>query len=402
MSAVRLWAAFAALVLGALFVWVAIISFGPEETVVPVVSVTAEQGAQRQDVASVLKSRTALQRWREASGPSPEAQAPAAAVGSGERLTFNKGGIPDAEQLVRTWHENQPEGGIVRQSENVVGISSLPYAESGTFEQPGGRTWRSSHNDQVRYGGGWIIFGAALALALFLLFRGRIRIHGGASGDTVERFNGFERANHWMTATAFILMGLTGLVLIYGKPLLMPVMGEAALAALARGSAWLHMAAAIPFVLGILAMIAIWLRDNIPSREDWVWLKRGGGFGSDTAEHPPARKFNAGQKLVFWVVVLGGLALLASGLALMFPFYWLGYDGMQLAQISHAVIALLMIAVILGHIYIGSVGMEGAFDAMWSGQVDSKWARSHHSIWYNRITKARQGKGGQQKAQPAE
>jgi formate dehydrogenase subunit gamma len=183
-------------------------------------------------------------------------------------------------------------------------------------------------------------------------------------------------------------MGLTGLIVLYGKPLLIPLIGEPAFGTLAWWSVWTHMAMAVPFVLGILVMVALWLKDNLPSRLDWEWLKAGGGFLRNDGHNPPARKFNAGQKIVFWSVVLGGIALLASGVVLMFPFYWFGYDGMQTAQTAHAVIALLMIVLIFGHIYIGTVGMEGAFDAMWSGQVDRNWAKEHHRLWYQRLPEA--------------
>jgi formate dehydrogenase subunit gamma len=275
---------------------------------------------------------------------------------------------------------------MLKERGDVKGDSSLPYREAASFQQPGGRDWRRVHNDQVRYGGGWLLFGTIFALAFFLLARGRIKVAEGFSGETVERFGATERTNHWMTATSFILMGLTGLVLIYGKPLLIPLIGEPAFGDVAYWSAWLHMSFAVPFVLGILIMIALWLVDNLPTRLDWEWLKRGGGFMRDDGHNPPARKFNAGQKIVFWGVTLGGLLMLASGLSLMFPFYWFGYDGMQTTQIVHACIALLMIALIFGHIYIGTIGMEGAIEAMWSGHVDRNWAKEHHSIWFERIT----------------
>jgi formate dehydrogenase subunit gamma len=260
-------------------------------------------------------------------------------------------------------------------------VKPLVVDVTEVLRQPGGRDWRRAHGSDVRYAGGWAIFGICFVLAAFLFARGRIKIAQGPSGVTVERFGAIERANHWMTASAFILLGLTGLVIMYGKPILLPLMGEPGFELLAWWSAWLHMGAAVPFVIGVLVMIVLWLRENLPTRLDWHWLKRGGGFLRDDGENPPARKFNAGQKIVFWGVVLGGLALLASGLALMFPFFAFGYVGMQTVQIAHAALALLMIALIIGHIYIGTIGMEGAFDAMWSGRVDRNWAKEHHSLW---------------------
>jgi formate dehydrogenase subunit gamma len=148
------------------------------------------------------------------------------------------------------------------------------------------------------------------------------------------------------------------------------------------------MALAVPFVLGVLVMIALWTRQNLPERLDWQWLKRGGGFLDDSPDKPPARRFNTGQKIVFWAVALGGLFLTATGIALMFPFYWSGYTGMQTVQVLHAAAALLMIGLIIGHIYIGTIGMVGAFQAMWSGRVDRNWAEEHHSLWYRSIAQS--------------
>jgi formate dehydrogenase subunit gamma len=134
-----------------------------------------------------------------------------------------------------------------------------------------------------------------------------------------------------------------------------------------------------PFMLGLLFMIVIWIRDNIPDRYDWRWLREFGGFLSGT--HPPARRFNAGQKLIFWSVALFGLALSASGIIMLFPFWTLDINGMQWAQYVHAIAGAILIAIIIAHIYIGTIGMQGAFSAMESGEVDLTWARAHHSVW---------------------
>ncbi len=390
MSSARLWGAAVALVAAALLIWTVIVSFGPKPMVMPEVALkaTSPQGATAE---GILRKRTELQRWRAETGPSPQAEASQGTIG-GDDFTTVRPDVADPGQLVQSWLQDRPQqADMVRKLGFVAGRSSLPYPEANVFEQPQGRDWRSLHNDQVRYGGGWIIFGMTLVLASFLLLRGRIPLKLGFSGEKVLRFGGVERANHWMTASSFIVMALTGLIIIYGKTFLLPLMGDAAYGSVASWSAWFHMAFAIPFVIGICLMIGLWLIDNIPDHTDWVWLKHFGGLLSDDPNKPPARKFNAGQKFVFWAVVLSGLALMLSGLALMFPFYWFGYDGMQWAQLVHAVIALLIVALILGHIYMGTVGMEGAFDAMWSGFVDRNWAKEHHKIWLEKITGRRSG-----------
>ena len=172
------------------------------------------------------------------------------------------------------------------------------------------------------------------------------------------------------------------LVILYGNSAIRPWLGSSLYAELARASAWSHMTFAVPFVLGVLVMIALWTRQNLWERLDWQWLKRGGGF-LRTDGRSTARRFNAGQKLVFWSVVLGGLSLTVTGAGMMFPFLWTDYTGMQIVQSLHAAIALPMVGLIIGHIYIGTVGMEGAFSAMWSGWVDRNWAKEHHSLWYS-------------------
>jgi len=369
----------AAIILGVLLVVVAVRSLAAEDLVVPSNGVTA--GGRRDSPVdhldpSALSSRARLQQWPGSAEPPTR---PSLALGGGENGEQSSNG----KRLVEEWRSDRSTvQDILQEPKMRRGIATLPAPAANILVQPQGRSWRQWHNEQIFYGGGLYIFGLSLLIALFLTWRGRISIREGESGQTIERFSPFERANHWLTAVSFILMALTGLIILYGDALLRPWLGASAYAALARASAFLHVTFAVPFFLGVLVMIVLWIGQNIPERIDWQWLKRGGGFLSDTQENPPARKFNAGQKLVFWGVVLGGLFLTATGIGLMFPFFWSGYTGMQLAQAMHAAVGLLMIGLIIGHIYIGTVGMQGAFEAMWSGHVDRNWAKEHHSLWY--------------------
>jgi formate dehydrogenase subunit gamma len=411
MGAPRIAGAIVAAVAALLLIWVAVISFGPEDVVAPTVQLTtsAKQpvnppATTGQDVqptttgdnptpSQILAARTELMRERTETGP--QAFPPLAA--GDFNIDMSRKGPPNTQDP-KQWEQDRPDAAMLKERGNIAGISSLPYKEAASFEQSGGRTWRRAHNDQVRYGGGWIIFGIIFALAIFLAARGRIKVVEGFDGRTVVRFGGVERATHWMTAGSFIVMGITGLIITYGKPGLIPLVGEAAFGDVAFWSVWLHMAFAIPFTLGILIMLGMWIAENLPTRADWEWIRQGGGFLRDTKEHPPAYKFNAGQKLLFWAITMSGLALLATGITLMFPFYWFGYDGMQIAQISHAAIALLLIGLIIAHVYIGTIGMQGAFDAMWSGNVDWNWAKEHHKLWFEKIT----GRKAETDATPAE
>lgn len=388
MSTARLWGAAAALVSAGLLAWIAYLSFGPDSLVTPSVDFAPRGGGQSATAQpGTAAERTMAQRTELLSERAVSSGQTSLELSSkGARLVPSQG-VADSQAVVAGWlNQADKVDKVLQEPRFREGISSLPYREADVLAQPQGRDFRRLHNDSLRYGGGWLIFGICLALALFLAGRGRIPLAEGESGRTIERFDANERAMHWMTATAFVVMALTGIVVLYGKPLLLPWMGASAFSTLARWSVWAHMSAAVPFVIGVVLMIITWIGANIPNRVDWVWLKSGGGFLRDDGNNPPAARFNAGQKFVFWGVVLGGIAMLVTGVGLMFPFYWTGYTGMQSAQLLHASIALLMVALIIGHIYIGTVGMVGAFQAMWSGLVDRNWAKEHHSIWYRQKT----------------
>ena len=369
-----------ALLVGAAFIAIVVASRGPATIVVPTNGVTA--GGKADNPAGVpaqgeLTARTDMQRW-----PGETAHTPPGVRALGSPASSP----PVGEQRVREWWADKGANqDILDQSRFREGLTSLPEPERGVLVQPQGRTWRHLHTVTLFYGGAFYILGVSILIALFLAVRGRISIAEGESSEAVKRFSAFERANHWLTALSFLIMALTGLVILYGNSAIRPWLGASLHAELTRASAWSHMTFAVPFVLGVLAMIALWTRQNLWEGLDWQWLKRGGGFLRTDGKNPPARKFNAGQKLVFWSVVLGGLSLTVTGVGMMFPFLWTGYSGMQIVQSLHAAIALLMVGLIIGHIYIGTVGMEGAFSAMWSGWVDRNWAKEHHSLWYNGV-----------------
>lgn len=262
----------------------------------------------------------------------------------------------------------------------VQGRVSIPDAKSGTLIQPQGREWREMREGPLKSVGGWLLVLVVLALAAFMALRGRIKVDHGMSGRTIERFNGVERFAHWLVASCFIVLGLSGLNLTFGLSIVRPIVGPEAFASLTQAGKIAHNYLSFPFCLGVLLMAAMWIRHNIFNAVDAEWFAQGGGLLKKDV-HPPAGKFNGGQKVLFWLVMLGSVALAVSGYMLMFPFYFTDIAGMQLSQLVHAIAGILLVAVILAHIYIGSIGMEGAFDAMGSGQVDVNWAKEHHSLW---------------------
>ncbi|MBX9702253.1 MAG: formate dehydrogenase subunit gamma, partial [Acetobacteraceae bacterium] len=263
--------------------------------------------------------------------------------------------------------------------QQLGGRISIPDPQASTLIQPAGRGWRDFHNVTLAWIGGIAVLGMLALLAVFYMAKGRIRIGAGLSGRTLQRFNALERANHWMVASSFIVLALSGLNLTFGRHLLLPIIGPEAFTALSLWGKIAHNYLSFAFTLGILVMLVLWAKDNVPGKVDWAWIRAAGGFLDGS--HPAAGRFNAGQKMVFWITVLGGAVVAASGYVLMFPFSVTDIAGMQLSHIIHGVLGVLMIAAMLGHIYIGSIGMEGAFDAMGSGQVDYNWAREHHSLW---------------------
>jgi formate dehydrogenase subunit gamma len=263
---------------------------------------------------------------------------------------------------------------------DLRGRVSIPDQKAAVLQQPEGREWRDFRQGTLKTVSAALVLGVVLALAVFYMVRGRIRVEGGRSGRTVTRFGTVDRFAHWLTATSFVVLTITGLNLVFGRFLLLPLIGPEAFTAFTEVGKLAHNFLSFPFVLGIVLMFVLWVKDNVPNRLDVEWVRRAGGlFGGHG--HPPAKRFNAGQKVIFWSVVLGGAALSVTGYMLMFPFYMTDVMGMQLMHVLHATVSVVLIAAIIGHIYIGSIGMEGAFDAMGSGEVDVNWAKEHHSLW---------------------
>ncbi|WP_083096257.1 formate dehydrogenase subunit gamma [Pseudophaeobacter leonis] len=277
--------------------------------------------------------------------------------------------------------------------------------------QDGGMRWQAFRDGPLRQYGAWLLLGTLAALGVFFLLRGRIRIDGEKTGRTVTRFKAVERFGHWLMAGSFIVLGVTGILSLVGRVIIAPYLGRAPNAALLDVGKWLHNVVAWGFMVGLAMIIVMWVAHNIPNRTDLVWLRQFGGIIGSA--HPPAKKFNAGQKLIFWSVVLFGISISVSGVSLLFPYelplfaktfaalnglglpelFGFGalpvelapQEEMQLAQAWHAVLGFVLMAIIIAHIYIGSVGMEGAYDAMGSGEVDEAWARQHHSIWLEEV-----------------
>ena len=301
------------------------------------------------------------------------------AIGAGALVLLVFVASPSAAQQVNPTASSVREQQLLQEMDRIQGRVSIPDQRSSVLVQPAGREWREFRDVTLRWIGGIAILGMLAVLIIFYLSRGMVRLESGRSGRTIVRFTSFERFVHWMTATCFIVLAISGLNITFGRPLLLPLIGHEAFSEWSQWAKYAHNYLSFPFTIGVVLIFLMWIAGNIPNKVDVDWFKRGGGIvGRD---HPPACRFNAGQKGIYWIVVIGGGLVAATGYQLMFPFYLSSIEGMQLAQIVHSIVAMLFMAAMLAHIYIGTIGMEGAFEAMGSGTVDVNWAREHHSLW---------------------
>ncbi|WP_372572042.1 formate dehydrogenase subunit gamma [Ruegeria jejuensis] len=292
--------------------------------------------------------------------------------------------------------------------------------------QDGGMAWLEFRKGPLATYGGYLLLGTIVLLLVFFVLRGRIKLDYEKTGRTVTRFKKFERAAHWLLAGSFILLGITGLLTLFGRMFVAPYISKEFNATLLMGSKLIHNNVAWAFIVALIVVFCLWVWHNIPNRTDITWFAQAGGIiGS---KHPPAKKFNGGQKIIFWSVILLGASISLTGVSLLFPFEFpmflktfdmlrsvgitelpfygplptalAPHEEMQYAQAWHAIVAFVLMAIIIAHIYIGSVGMEGAYDAMGSGEVDEAWARQHHSLWLEELEE--KAKATPKDATPAE
>ena len=199
-----------------------------------------------------------------------------------------------------------------------AGRVSIPGPEQGVLIQSGEYDWRAIRNGPLSTYGAWLILGVIAVLAGFFLIRGRVRLKSNFSGKKIERFKEVERFAHWLMAMSFMILGFTGLNMLYGRYVLRPLIGDSTFAWLIQFGKYAHHYVAFAFMIGLALAFILWVAHNIPSRVDLIWFIKGGGIIGSA--HPPAKKFNGGQKILFWLIMLGGVSMSMSGLALMFPF----------------------------------------------------------------------------------
>ncbi|MBX2869167.1 MAG: formate dehydrogenase subunit gamma [Acidiferrobacterales bacterium] len=273
--------------------------------------------------------------------------------------------------------------------EGKPGYSSVSGPEAGVFINNGGQNWRQLRNGVIANYGGWAIVLGLGAIVLFFLLRGRIKVEEESSGLTVPRWKTWERVMHWYTAILFVLLTISGLSLLFGRAVLIPLLGAKGFGMWANLSITVHNYVGPFFALGVFAMLLVWVKNNIPNGTDMKWFAKGGGLIGNA--HPSAGKLNGGEKLWYWIVIFVGLiAVCGSGLVLI---GWAAQYGvvdggratMQFAHQIHAIAAIIWIVGFFGHAYIGTLGTEGALEGMTSGRVSAEWAKQHHDLWYEEV-----------------
>lgn len=335
--------------------------------------------------------------WAQSGTPAPAGGPPAGFVAPAEP----KPDESNAERARSQPGNNAPFWRAVRESGGQPGYTSLPGAEKGILIQsfvqyPGssyttaGEAWRQVRNQWLIPYGGSLLLIVVVALALFYWRKGPLGGHERDTGRRIERFTPLERAAHWTNAIAFVVLAVSGIVMAFGKFFLLPVLGATLFGWLSYALKTLHNFAGPLFAVSLLIVFLTFLKDNLPRAEDWTWLKRGGGLLGD--HEVPSHRFNAGEKGVFWVgVLLLGALVVGSGLVLDMIVPGLAYTrgDMQVAHMIHLAAAAAMMALFLGHIYMGTIGMRGAYRAMRTGYVDEAWAKEHHELWYHDIRAGR-------------
>ncbi|HYE36017.1 formate dehydrogenase subunit gamma [Methylocaldum sp.] len=296
----------------------------------------------------------------------------------------------EKHELHETGSVANPKSGYWRQvREGGQGYTAVKGQETSVLIQGGGQNWRQLRNGPLATYGGVFLGLVVFAIGSFYLWRGQVKLNHPRSGETVMRWTFAERILHWYTALLFVFLAITGLSLLYGRALLIPVLGREAFSAYAEIAKLLHNFIGPLFIVGLVLMIVSWAKDNLPDRIDIEWFKALGGMVGD--RHPSAGRMNAGEKMWFWLLAVGGLAVSVSGLLLDFPNFGQERWLLQGSHLIHVFFAFVLMAGAVGHIYIGTIGTEGALEGMVTGKVDKSWAIQHHDLWYEKSADAESG-----------
>lgn len=267
--------------------------------------------------------------------------------------------------------------------EGDKGYSAVKGRETNELIQGSGENWRQVRNGPMATYGSWLLGFVLLAILAFYVSRGRVELTHPRTGETVQRWTLNERRLHWTTAILFIVLGITGLSLLYGRLVLIPLMGHEGFGVYANIAKYTHNILGPVFMLSLFTILVKFFKHNFFNKVDIEWFKAFGGMVGD--KHPSAGRMNGGEKVWYWTLATAGVALCVSGLVLDFPNFDQEREIIQLAHVIHLATALVLMAFSFGHIYIGTIGTEGALEGMTSGQVDVAWAEQHHDLWLKEV-----------------
>lgn len=264
------------------------------------------------------------------------------------------------------------------------GFTTISGKEQGQLINVDGQLWRNIRNQWVSPIGLIFLGGSAGSILIFYLWAGKIALTNKRTGKKVRRWSPFDRAMHWFVAATFLVLGLSGVMILYGRYFIKPLTSEALLGAILNGAKMSHNYIGPLFFLSLLFMLIKWLKNNLFTKVDIEWIKQGGGM-LPNGKHPDAGFCNAGEKLWFWLIATLGIVVCLSGLVMDFPVFGQTRDVMQIANIVHGFASLTFLAAAFGHIYIGTIGTEGVLEGMTTGYVDESWAKQHHKLWHDEV-----------------
>ncbi len=313
--------------------------------------------------------------------PGPVQAQSAGAKAQAERSAEQPGNNAPVWRDVKSGEKNYT---TLPQHQGAVLIQSpLRFTGQSAFATAG-EAWRNFRNGPLIFYGGWLLVVAALAILAYYLVKGTMKLKHAPTGRLIERFNSLERIAHWSTAISFVILALSGLIILFGKFVLLPVIGYTLFAWLSALAKNLHNFVGPYFILSLLLTIVLFVRDNFWHASDAKWIAKGGGLLS--GNEVPSGRFNFGEKGWFWIgVVLLGVIMSVTGLIMLFPNFDQLRETMQQANVIHVIGAVVFIALSFAHIYLGTIGMEGAYQSMRSGYVDEEWAKEHHQLWYDDV-----------------
>jgi formate dehydrogenase subunit gamma len=290
----------------------------------------------------------------------------------------------DSKQVVNPIEVPNPGTDLwrdVRQrDQHVVGTTQVKGVDTGILISKRGESWRQYRMEKLVPYSAYLLGAIVIVLLLYRMYRGQIKVEGGLSGQKLFRFNFNQRTAHWLVAVLFIVLALTGIVLLYGRFILIPLLGPEGFSVTALVAKRIHDFAGPLFAIALIMMFLAFVKRNLLKKIDLDWFLSGGGFM--VGKHVGSGYFNAGEKAWFWLSVLGGALIVVTGLTMDFPVLAFSRDTLELSHLLHTISGMLVLAVALGHIYMGTVGVEGAYEAMATGYCDANWAKEHHDVWY--------------------